>query len=135
MKKASFPNLSQQGSIVSRHIINMATLSKPILRGNDKVISNLIISPYWYLVHAPTFFAFQEIRNPLSSAWLKRKTTYKIYLPAVASAARLNAARLPTIAVNPLLIAATEHLLPHVWHCRKNNRVSFVNSVSDERHV
>ena len=45
------------------------------------------------------------------------------------------AARLLVTAWKPDLILATEHLEPHVSHCRKKRRVSFCKIVSGERHV
>jgi hypothetical protein len=60
---------------------------------------------------------------------------HQSYFPAVASAALRKAARFPTMAVNPDLMAVTEQRLPHVLHCRKKRRVSLVNSVSEERQV
>ena len=45
------------------------------------------------------------------------------------------AARRPVRAWKPDLILATEHLDPHVSHCRKNNLVSFCKIVSGDLHV
>ena len=45
------------------------------------------------------------------------------------------AALLPVTAWKPDLILATEHLEPHVSHCRKNKRSSFCNNVSGDLHV
>lgn len=44
--------------------------------------------------------------------------------PIYAVLARM-AARFPVTAWKPDLIEATEHLEPHVSHCRKKRRVSF----------
>lgn len=84
------------------------------------------------------------IRDKKKSSTKQQKKTertddkYRVacaHLPAVCSAARRNAARFPTTAVKPLLMAVTEHWLLHTLHFRKNKRVSLVSSVSDERHV